>query len=252
MVMDSINRLSNNSFEVSKLQWDTDYFGIPSAKVILKNNVGEDDRTFLKDYLNEFEFVTIINTNNNPYNNIWLGKEKLVFLTDINVQFIKYIKCKPSDLIELEEVYQAYQPQEDIINIAKNAFHYSRFLNDPYLNEEKARNIYAYWVECAFNKEDKYFAIARKNSKIIGFVLFSINDNDQSAIIELIAVKESYRGLKIGKKLINSMENFIHDRGVVRVRVGTQINNVPALQFYTNNGFKYVNCNAVYHYWPHK
>lgn len=252
MVMDCVNKLSSKSFEVSELQWDTDYFGIASAKVILKDNVGEDDRKFLKDYLNKFEFVTIINVNNNPYNNFWLGKEMMGFLTDINVQFIKHIKEKPPDLTELGEVYQAYKPQEDIINIAKNAFHYSRFFNDPYLNEEKARNIYAYWVECAFNKEDKYFAIVKKDSKIVGFILFSINGIDQSAIIELIAVDESYRGLKMGKVLIHSMENFIYDRGIVKVKVGTQVNNVPALRFYTNNGFKYVNCNAVYHYWPHK
>jgi len=250
--MDYISSLSNKLFEVYELQWDTDYFGIPSAKVILKGNIGEDGQKLLKDYLNRFKFVTIINTNNNPYNNFWLGKEKTVFLTDINMQFIKYIEGKNVNVAQLAEIYQAYEGHENIINIAKKSFHYSRFFNDPYLKEEKARNIYAYWVECAFNKEDKYFAVVKKDSKIIGFVLFSIDSSDQSAVVELIAVEEFYQGLKVGKTLLQSVENFVHNRGIVRMKVGTQVNNVSAVRFYTSNGFKYVNCNAVYHYWPHK
>lgn len=251
MIMCSMKKFSSKSFVAYELDWDTDFFEVPSARAILKDDVLVEDRLALKEYIDKFEFVTITNVNNNAYNNIWLGKETTAFLCDMNIQFIKDVNWALLSSKEVGEVYEAYSCEKKrIIEIAKSAFSYSRFLNDPRLSKEKARNIYAHWVESAFNRPDRYFAISRKNGFISGFLLFSIDNKDTCSNIELIAVDEAYRGLKVGKTLVNTMQIFLHRKGIDKIKVGTQVDNVLAIRFYTTNGFQYINCNSVYHYWP--
>ena len=80
--------------------------------------------------------------------------------------------------------------------------------------------------------------------------MLSIAEKNIFSTIELIAVDENYRGQRIGKTLIHTMEFFLHDKGIAKIKVGTQLDNTSALKFYTDNGFDYCHCNSVYHYWP--
>lgn len=248
--MENIKKHSYKSFETYALEWDTNYFGVSSAKVILKGNVSEDELKDLKKNIDGFTFITIINKGNNPYNNTWLGKDTTAFLTDMNIQFVKTIKEVTLNQNETTEVCEAFPSEECVLEIARNAFTYSRFFNDLSLNEEKAKNIYAHWTESAFNKPGKYFVISKQHEIIAGFLLFSISKEEFSATIELIAVDEAYRGCKVGKSLILAMEAFTCARGIEKIKVGTQIENIVASRFYTECEFKYTGCNAVYHYWP--
>lgn len=242
--------LFRKSFEAFELKWDTEYFGVPSARVILKDNVLTDEYKEIEEFSHQFEFVTITNTDNKSKNNYWLTKNLGAFLTDINVQFIKCISEVSFD--NIANVYEAYPYNQKILDIARNAFKYSRFFSDPYLPSDKAKNIYVHWVEGAFDKLGRYFVIVNIQEEIAGFLLFSIDEKKEYATIELIAVDAKFRGAKIGKSLLVGMESFLYKKGVSFVKVGTQIDNVAAIRFYTNCGFKYTSCNSIYHYWPHK
>lgn len=242
--------LFRKSFEAFELKWDTEYFGVPSARVILKDNVLTDEYKEIEEFSHQFEFVTITNTDNKSKNNYWLTKNLGAFLTDVNVQFVKCVSEVSFD--NIANVYEAYSYNQKILDIACNAFKYSRFFNDPYLPSDKAKNIYVHWVEGAFGKIGRYFVIVKIQEEIAGFLLFSIDEKKEYATIELIAVDATFRGAKIGKSLVVGMESFLHKKGVSFVKVGTQIDNVTAIRFYTNCGFKYRSCNSIYHYWPHK
>lgn len=251
--MNNIKKLSGKSFEAFELKWDTNYFGVKSAKAVLKDSVLAIEETDLKKFLDEFEFVTITNLKNISYNNLWIVKETSAFLVDVNIQFIKDIRKLSSIPVQNCEVFEAYPQEKYIMEIAEKAFNYSRFFNDPNLPKEKAQKIYVQWVKSAFNQKGRYFTLYKKNGKIIGFLLFSLDENALSSTIELIAVDESHRGYNIGKSLINSMEAFIYNKkGITKIRVGTQIDNISAFKFYIANGFQYTYCNTVYHYWPQK
>jgi ribosomal protein S18 acetylase RimI-like enzyme len=250
--MNNISDLSRKSFKAFPLDWDTEYFGVKSAKVILTDSTTKDEQNEILAYCSKFDFVTITNLNSKNENNVWIGKKTKAFLTDMNIQFTKQIKRQPHIIDKFTSVYNCFPKNEDILKIAQDAFLYSRFFNDPWLPKVQAQNIYVHWTKCAFNKPEKYFVIIKRNTQIAGYLLFSINLKDLFATIELIAVDEVFRGHNIGKSLITGLETFVYEKGIKTIKVGTQVDNVSATGFYLANGFQYVSCSSIYHYWPNK
>ena len=247
--MKDLVKLNGETFEAYQLDWDTKYFGVKCAKVILKDSISKVDQEKILNFCKKFDFITIINLDNNKENNIWICKKTNAFLTDMNVQFIKHINKQIYMSDELVNVYNSLPRTESILSISRKAFLYSRFFNDPYLPKDEAQNIYVHWTYCAFNKPDKYFVIAEKNNRVAGYLLFSINMEQRLTTIELIAVDKVFRGQNIGKRLINKLESFTYKNGIKLIKVGTQVDNVSAVRFYNACGFKYLSCNSVYHYW---
>ncbi|MEH7116830.1 GNAT family N-acetyltransferase [Neobacillus vireti] len=238
------------AYKFYNLEWDTEYFGVNSAKAILNGSVTKKDQDELLNYCKDYNFITITNINNNNHNNYWMSNIKNLFLTDVNIQFEKELHFSTECIDETTEINISYSKNEKVLNIAKNAFSFSRFFNDPFLESKKTQDIYLYWTECGFDKSDKYFVITKRENEIAGYMLFSINVEDRTSTIELIAVDDKFKGKKVGKSLVSGLESFLYRNNIKKIKVGTQVNNVAAANFYFSNGFRYVNCNSVYHYWP--
>ena len=58
----------------------------------------------------------------------------------------------------------------------------------------------------------------------------------------------------IGKEMMIYLEKYIYDnhKDIKEIRVGTQNNNINAINFYVRNGFRVKEIRSVYHYWPNK
>lgn len=239
--------LIHEDYEGDVLKWDTDYFGVASARLILKGIVNTTGQTEILDYCQQFKFVTINNVGNRSENNHWIGNKTRAFLTDVNIQFLKLLADVQVDEVEGTYVVNNLSRNERIIDISKQAFNYSRFFNDPNLPSVKAQKIYLHWAESAFHQPNKYFVVSEREGKVAGYLLFSFDDD--TSVIELIAVDEQYQGQRVGKSLIQAMESFLLKQEIKKIKVGTQINNVSAVRFYTAMGFKYENCTSIYHLW---
>lgn len=239
--------MSSLNYECKPLQWDTDYFGVSSARVNLSGIVDEKGQDEIIEFCKDYEFVTISNLDNAKENNHWIGTRTNAFLADMNIQFLKVLADKPDYQDEKTYVVTNLSRNEQIVDIARKSFQYSRFFNDPKLPKTQAKNIYLHWTECAFGHENKYFVICEREGNVAGYILLSIND--VSSVIELIAVEEKYQGQRVGKSLIQTMETFVIDKEIKKIKVGTQVNNISAAQFYSKMGFTYVSCGSVYHLW---
>lgn len=247
--MTNLYKIAGVNYECTPQQWDTDYFGVNSARVNLSGIVDALEQDKIIEFCGRYEFTTISNLNNTKENNHWIGKRTNAFLTDINIQFRKELKDTLGGVDEHTEVFNHLKKQEKIIDIARASFIFSRFFNDPKLPKIKASNIYAYWTEGAFEKENKYFVICRRDGQIAGYILFSMNTENQTSTIELIAVDEKFRGQRVGKSLLQALESYSAERSIKTIKVGTQVDNIAAAQFYHSAGYKYVSCGSVYHLW---
>lgn len=242
--------MSSKNYECKYLQWDTEYFSIKTARVNLYDIVDKQEQEEIIRFCKDYDFVTISNIGNKTENNYWIGYNTSAFLADINIQFIKVLMYKPESLNDKVYVGNYFPRNEQILDIARRSFKYSRFFNDPKLPLEKARNIYVYWTECAFEKDDKYFVVYKNGDDVLGYILFSLIDD--YCVIELIAVDEKYQGRNVGKLLVKAMEMFVFNKEIKKIKVGTQINNISAVQFYTKMDFKYSSCISIYHLWQHR
>lgn len=242
------------NFTCFTLDWDSDYFNVKAGKVILKNEVSKETMDNLKSELKKFEFITIYNINNNNLNNHWICGEINAVLVDINIQYVKKISKPENELEDFNdiEIQSNYEYNTQVVEIANEEFKYSRFYNDDNLSKLKSEEIYLNWIKNSFNKENKFFILPRDNDKIQGFILFSVDRLSNSIVIELIAVSKNYQGIGIGGKMIKALEKYGYDNNVGFIKVGTQLNNIEANNFYQRNGFKYSNCSSIYHWWNKK
>lgn len=169
-----------------------------------------------------------------------------VFLVDVNIQFIKKINLKEkNEFNDKINIKNNMEYDEDILNIAKESFIYSRFINDN--NLKNGDKIYYEWTKNSFDRDDKYFCIYKTNKKCNGYILFSMENNEIT--IELIAVDKNLKGKGIGHELILKMENFAKENDIKYIKVGTQLNNIYAQNFYVGCGFKHITNHSIYHLW---
>jgi dTDP-4-amino-4,6-dideoxy-D-galactose acyltransferase len=227
------------------LKWDTEFFGVKSAKAILGMPLTNKQWVELNDRFEDYQFISIENRDSDPINTQLIGKETSAFLADINIQFQKKLKGSfqtPKNIT----VHQAMNKNAQILAIAD--FQFSKFTEDPQLALRGGDQVYHQWLINSFGKTDKYFAInTNVDNEINGFLLHSYSGD--ACVIELIAVSKSATTSGIGTMLFKAVENEAYQKGYKKIKVGTQIRNNPAINFYQKVGCKQVGCHQVYHLW---
>lgn len=164
--------IENDRYILKKLIWDTNFFEINSAELVLKKQIFNKDIKEIKRLVNQekYKFITIRNINNNENNNKIIPKLGDTFLADINIQYEKNILKKQNEKIKNIIIENNMKENLDIINISKNTFIHSRFNIDK--NLEQGKEVHTYWVKNAFNKKDKYFCYYLLDNQIKGYILF--------------------------------------------------------------------------------
>ncbi|MGN9119668.1 GNAT family N-acetyltransferase [Turicibacter bilis] len=244
------------NYEYKKLHWDTQYFECLSSRIDIFGLLKESDIQNIKKHINKDEFITITNSKGIMENNKFITSELKANLVDINIQ-LKSIEddWKNSNIKDLSAVaiYNNYPYNDKIFSLVENTFIYSRFYNDSFLKNQKNKisNIYKNWIQNSFECKEKYFCIFEDECDLKGFLLFSYK-NQKNIVIELIAVNEKYRSEGIGTVLINKLYAFCKEVKCQEVLVGTQLENIKALNFYIKNAFKIKDIKYIYHLWKVK
>lgn len=240
-------RLNDMKYDFIDLPWDTEYFGIKSGKIVFNAEIELQDLEDIIRKTETYDFITINNLNNTAENNILVGRYTNSFLVDTNIQFEMIVgNLKGKNYFE---AINSLEENADVLRIANNSFNFSRFYNDPFLNRSLSKQLYSNWIKNSFNNKDKYFLIAEENNEIYGYLLFSLN-NMGFATIELISLDKSAQGKGIGSKLLASLIYFAENNNIKKIRVGTQIDNIQAINFYMKKGFNLNSISSIYHFWP--
>ncbi len=87
-----------------------------------------------------------------------------------------------------------------------------------------------------------YVIVAKKNDKIVGYLAGSINEKGsyeeiQYGEINNMLVDNNFRGLGIGKLLIDKFKQYCKDNNINNLKVVASAKNIKAIEFYKNNGF---------------
>jgi len=132
--------------------------------------------------------------------------------------------------------------------IAGHCFAFSRFHLDPVIGLERANEVKRRWARNACRGRASAVYVARRQSTVTGFlaVLESKSGAGNDAIIDLVGVDADHQGQGAGRALSRM---FIDQwRGHAdRLRVGTQISNIPAMRLYESIGFRAAETAYVLH-----
>lgn len=238
-----------NSFEnavtFSELKWDTDYFGITSAKAILHSPLTLNEWNNLKTRFKDYQFISIINQNSEPVNAQMIGNDTSAFLADVNIQFEKRV-FGINEIPKNVTIHQSLERNEQILEIAD--FQFSKFTDDSELAKRGGYNVYHRWLLNSFNKQEKFYVLSNnENGNLNGFLLHSYSDN--VCVIELIAVSQKVTKSGIGTSMFRALEHEAQQQKVKKIKVGTQLRNLGAINYYHKVGCRQVGCHQVYHIW---
>lgn len=181
-----------------------------------------------------FIYTKIPTTNVQAANNLFsLG----FYLAEVLVEYIQKIELLRTEQ-ELNNCgFATVEDMEQVAQIAKNAFSFSRLYQDKNINRCVASQIKVDWVKNYFQgKRGSNMVVFRKNKKVLGFMLLI------GKIIDLIAVETSQARQGIASKMI-----AFANREVGLLSAGTQLMNKPSISMYHKCGFFVSNSNFVLH-----
>ena len=167
-------------------------------------------------------------------------------LADTQVSFEKAITSsrQPKDRMPIR--FAIPRDERQIMELARRNFTYSRFHMDPNISHDAANEIKAKWVQNFFlGKRGDKMVVALMDGRIVGFIQL-LWTADQPLIIDLIATDRDYQRRGIAKKMIAFAES--NCSGIRRIRVGTQLSNLPSIGLYEGLGFKIFETRHVFHY----
>lgn len=230
--------LLTRRMKIKYLDWDSSFFNKKIGLLELSN-----DSNF-SEIQNDFDLIYVVSDQDiafeiTDYRKSY-SENKLVFSKKI---------VQKNDAMDAN-IFLVFEAsiKEEIYELAFESGKFSRFKLDPNFDHREFEKLYKKWVDNSFNKE---FADAvlvyKEQNKILGFVTYKVWD--KQATIGLIGVCSKHQGKGIGKKLIQSVEMELANKGVDELRIPTQLHNELACLFYTKMGYEIIENKILKHYW---
>ena len=90
--------------------------------------------------------------------------------------------------------------------------------------------------------KNEYVIIALKDENVIGYLAGSINEKGSYELIQYgeinnMLVDDKYRGLGVGKQLINQFKEYCKSKNITKLKVVASAKNKNAIDFYRKQGF---------------
>lgn len=225
---------------ITKLNWDTDFFGYPVGKLIIEETE-KFDLEELKSLSKEFKLLYVFSKSELQLssNNVFLADRKVIF------------KRIAGNIIEEDYKYIVSYREgitNQLLNLTFQSGVYSRFNTDKNFINKEFEKLYTRWIECSVDRtQAKDVFVYKIMNEILGFITLVIKNN--IAEIGLVAVDNKARGKGVGSNLVKYAINAASKLGCPEIHVTTQLDNEPAVALYKNNGFIISDLTYIYHYW---
>jgi ribosomal protein S18 acetylase RimI-like enzyme len=166
------------------------------------------------------------------------------YVVDTNIQLSLIANMEDRDNTNVR--FAEPGDEQAIRVLARSAFKHNRFHRDLQIPDEVACKIKEEWAGNYFSgKRGRWMVVAECQARVAGFLQLLSKNND-TIVIDLIAVDEESRGNGLAKAMISYA--FINCLGrPAIVDVGTQIANTTSLALYTKLGFRINSASYVLH-----
>ena len=226
---------------ITKLDWDTDFFGYPVGKIDLTDSSEFNLKVFLNE-IDIYKLVYIFSNSQISVNKALHVDSKVIFsksLYNTDIQELRYCNLYESGKHNYEQLEF----------LAVESGKYSRFKIDPNFVNNEFERLYRKWISVSVRKLNAIETLLyTEQNQIIGLVTIG-KKNEKLAEIGLVAVNPNHQGKGIGSKLIADAEAFALNSGFDTIQVATQQANENAMKLYKRNGYNIEKIIHVYHYW---
>lgn len=227
--------------EIKHLSWDSDFFKIKIGRIDLNSDEKEKIQPLINKAISE------------GYQLLYLFADKeteiLIDGKTVEPADIKRVyETSVGDKANSENIIADYTGEcKDILSLALQSGLYSRFKTDPNFGPQSFVNLYKKWTESSVNKSIANYIAVIAEDENQAFGTLKIDGN--KGVIGLFAVDENHRRKSLGKKIMQSIFNYVKEKNVDELEVATQRQNIEACLFYEKMGFKIKSETFIYHIW---
>ena len=234
---------------IKHLEWDTTFFNFRVGRLLAQNREDFDlglsialERQFRLLYW-EIETETTFSKRAKSTVQTFVGDQiryRLNLARTVDI---------PTSATHVITPYEYQNADEELIALSISAGHSSRFNLDQRIEESQFERLYRAWTQnsCQRRVADTTLVAKTRSGETIGFI--TAKTSTRTAAIGLIAVAAKYRGLGIGRSLIESIKNEAVNQHCDSLEVATQLDNVAANWLYQRLGFKTKSITSFFHLW---
>ena len=234
-----------NNSKIEYLAWDSDFFMKKIGRISVENS--DNLANILEEAKNVNYQLTYVFGNKDLFVSDKILKQFNGHLADRKVLYEKDVETVKKQVIFVSE-YKDNKLNDELEELAYISGEYSRFKLDNNFEENDFYRMYKIWIENSVKhlNTDNVF-VAKEKDTIKGMVTLKVDA--EKGHIGLIAVSPDMQGKGYGKALINACENELLSKGITKLEVPTQSNNIQACKFYEKCDFKIKEVTNIYHFW---
>ncbi|EQB39199.1 hypothetical protein M947_08580 [Sulfurimonas hongkongensis] len=229
------------------LDWDSVFFDRPSYLLDLNKSKLMSSEVIKKEIKDKLKnsFITVKLDTKSEYKILSFLQECGFYYidTEVTLEYVTNKKKKKlsSEVQIIKESKNKNLPYTDF----EEVFTLTRFHTDLNIDNKKADELWMNYLKNYELSDSKHMFCAKVNNELAGIVL--VNIDNKVASLFFVAVIDKFRDLGIGSALIDNAIRYF--KGYT-IRVGTQVKNINALNFYINNGLSKINkISTVLHKW---
>ncbi|HZV74337.1 MAG TPA: GNAT family N-acetyltransferase [Conexibacter sp.] len=235
---------------ITRLDWDSAFFGIAIARVNARRLDGPMLAAALRACRAERIRCAYLLLDADDAQGAELAQAAGFVLRDVRVTLERPLEATDAATPERSHmgIDRARPEQHATLEaVARDAFEHTRFLDDGGFPHERCRDLYASFLRRGLDGGPQRMTLATPDAG--GFIVCHADLDDGVGTIELIAVIAGSRGHGLGGALVDAAVAAFADAGLRRASVATQAANVASQRVYQRSGFRTRSVGLWFHRW---
>jgi len=234
--------------EWRNLEWDSEQFGIPAARLDLIEASGSyaearaEKQKLIASVLDQCSKAGIRHLSAR----VDTGDLTTIHaLEDAGFQLIDGIQTflLPLDGYRASEPSgtRLFEPRDlpEVLEIGRTAFVFDRFHADPALSPAVADRVNETWTRnCCLGIAANTVVVAEEEERVASYVTCRTDQQARRGTIILVATAQWARGRGAARRASGAALHWFAGQGMESVEVGTQFRNIPAARLYESLGFR--------------
>jgi dTDP-4-amino-4,6-dideoxy-D-galactose acyltransferase len=230
------------------LEWDTEQFGIPAARLDLLEACGSyaesraQKQKLLASVLIQCREAGIrhlsARVDTGDFTTIHVLEEAGFELIDGIQTFLLSLNGNHASA---PSGTRSFEPRDlpEVLEIARTAFIFDRFHADPALSPAVAGQVGESWTRnCCLGTAADAVVVAEEGGRVASYVTCRADRKAGRGIIVLVATAEWARGKGAARRASSAALQWFAAQGLETAEVGTQFRNIPAARLYESLGFR--------------
>ena len=244
--------MNNNNNNISVLEWDSNFFGFPIARVN-KNQIRKTDSRAINSFCEKYNIRLLqFQCEANDALSILTAESMGFHFADYRVNYSMSVpEGELANIVLPDGFFVGYGRQLDLPNLAVIAgtiYRDSRYYFDKNFPRNKVKEFYQNWiVKSVLGQFDDFTLVLYCNSLAIGFICISLEGD--AARFSLVGMHQKYAKKGLGLIFVAKVIKILKNRGIKSINTITQGRNIRAQNFYNRAGFSINQVEIYYHYW---